>query len=671
MKASARAAVNTSPEPFSNSVVSLAEDGDRRVRGLLAVTNPLLALVVVACSSSAGGRACVLLRAARRARADVAPLAGRRARRLSGPSGVTAAPRRYRRVPSTSATSTSGPAVRFLDGHEPHPRPDLRGRVPRARHAPASTSRLDVDLDQRRRQRDDRPARRRQHDRGVRPPHGRDAGPARRPGGAPPGHPASTSSRRWSAWVKARHPVVETPITLAPTDTVGDALRADPQAGPRCGRRRRRRRARSGSSRWPTSSTSTGSPRSAAVMSRAARPRCPADVDPRAAFDLLAEARHRLAPVVDGDGRLRRAAHAHRCAALDAVPPEPRRRRAAAHRRRHRGERRRRRDRAQAGGRRASTCSCSTRPTATRTGCSTRSARCGPRTSGSRSSRATSSPSTGVQDLVEAGADICKVGVGPGAMCTTRMMTGVGRPQLSAVLDCATAAHASSAPTSGPTAACATPATSRSRWPPAPRTSWSVRGSPGPTSRPATSSTTPTGGPTRSRSAWRRRARSSSAPRARTPSSGPARRLFEEGISSGRMPLDPQRPGVEDLVDRIVAGVRSACTYAGAAGPRELPRAGGRRRPDPLRLRRGPPASAAAGDARRTRRCQLTMSSMRSITSGGELRQQRDGAHVVVDLLDLGRAGDHRRHVRVRRRTRRWRAARASRRARRRPPRAR
>src|SRR6516165_10465980 len=43
----------------------------------------------------------------------------------------------------------------------------------------------------------------------------------------------------------------------------------------------------------------------------------------------------------------------------------------------------------------------------------------------------------GVRDLVGAGADIVKVGVGPGAMCTTRMMTGVGRPQFSAVLECA------------------------------------------------------------------------------------------------------------------------------------------------------------------------------------------------------------------------------------------
>ena len=45
----------------------------------------------------------------------------------------------------------------------------------------------------------------------------------------------------------------------------------------------------------------------------------------------------------------------------------------------------------------------------------------------------------GVNDLVGAGADVIKVGVGPGAMCTTRMMTGVGRPQFSAVLECAEA----------------------------------------------------------------------------------------------------------------------------------------------------------------------------------------------------------------------------------------
>src|SRR3954463_3657462 len=42
----------------------------------------------------------------------------------------------------------------------------------------------------------------------------------------------------------------------------------------------------------------------------------------------------------------------------------------------------------------------------------------------------------GTRALLEAGADIVKVNVGPGAMCTTRMMTGVGRPQFSAVQEC-------------------------------------------------------------------------------------------------------------------------------------------------------------------------------------------------------------------------------------------
>jgi IMP dehydrogenase len=41
--------------------------------------------------------------------------------------------------------------------------------------------------------------------------------------------------------------------------------------------------------------------------------------------------------------------------------------------------------------------------------------------------------------------------------------------------------------------------------------------------------------------------------------------LFEEGISTSRMYLDPEQPGVEDILDEIVAGVRSSFTYAGAA----------------------------------------------------------------------------------------------------------
>lgn len=46
-----------------------------------------------------------------------------------------------------------------------------------------------------------------------------------------------------------------------------------------------------------------------------------------------------------------------------------------------------------------------------------------------------------VYDLLERGADIVKVGIGPGSVCTTRRITGVGYPQLSAIMECADAAH--------------------------------------------------------------------------------------------------------------------------------------------------------------------------------------------------------------------------------------
>ncbi|OUR91831.1 GMP reductase [Flavobacteriales bacterium 34_180_T64] len=46
-----------------------------------------------------------------------------------------------------------------------------------------------------------------------------------------------------------------------------------------------------------------------------------------------------------------------------------------------------------------------------------------------------------VEELLLAGADIVKVGIGPGSVCTTRIKTGVGYPQLSAIIECADAAH--------------------------------------------------------------------------------------------------------------------------------------------------------------------------------------------------------------------------------------
>ena len=169
----------------------------------------------------------------------------------------------------------------------------------------------------------------------------------------------------------------------------------------------------------------------------------------------------------------------------------------------------------------------------------------------------------GTRDLIEAGADVIKVGVGPGAMCTTRMMTGVGRPQFSAVLDCAAAASEMG------------------------KHVWADGGVRYPrdvalglaagaanvmfgsllagTFESAADTLRDTDGRLfkesfgmASNRAVRNRTRQETAiDRAR-------KELFEEGISTSRMYLDPERPSVEDIIDQIVAGVRSACTYAGA-----------------------------------------------------------------------------------------------------------
>jgi IMP dehydrogenase len=169
----------------------------------------------------------------------------------------------------------------------------------------------------------------------------------------------------------------------------------------------------------------------------------------------------------------------------------------------------------------------------------------------------------GVADLVAAGADIVKVGVGPGAMCTTRMMTGVGRPQFSAVLECAEQARRLGASVWAdggvrhPRDVALALAAGASN---VMIGSWfaGTYESPGDTFR------SPDGrlykesfGMASARAVRLRSASDSPFERAR-------KELFEEGISSARMYLDPVRPGVEDLIDMIVAGLRSSCTYAGA-----------------------------------------------------------------------------------------------------------
>src|SRR5690348_11346080 len=168
----------------------------------------------------------------------------------------------------------------------------------------------------------------------------------------------------------------------------------------------------------------------------------------------------------------------------------------------------------------------------------------------------------GTRDLIEAGADVVKVGVGPGAMCTTRMMTGVGRPQFSAVEDCAAAARelgrqvwADGGVRHPRDVALALAAGAANVM----VGSWFAG------TYESAGDMHDDGGRLYKESFGMASAR---AVKARTSTQSGFERaragLFEEGISSSRMYLDSDRPGVEDLIDGIIAGVRSACTYAGA-----------------------------------------------------------------------------------------------------------
>ncbi len=175
----------------------------------------------------------------------------------------------------------------------------------------------------------------------------------------------------------------------------------------------------------------------------------------------------------------------------------------------------------------------------------------------------------GVRDLVEAGADIVKVGVGPGAMCTTRMMTAVGRPQFSAVLECAAAGRElgkhvwADGGVRYPRDVALALAAGASQ---VMVGSWFA----GTHESPGDLMTDERGRPYKE-SFGMASARAVAARTSRDDAFERARKgLFEEGISSSRMMVDPARPGVEDLLDQITSGVRSACTYAGARSLDEL-----------------------------------------------------------------------------------------------------
>lgn len=169
----------------------------------------------------------------------------------------------------------------------------------------------------------------------------------------------------------------------------------------------------------------------------------------------------------------------------------------------------------------------------------------------------------GTEDLIMAGANIVKVGVGPGAMCTTRMMTGVGRPQFSAVAECASVAKqldgyvwADGGIRHPRDVALALAAGASNVM----IGSWFA----GTYESPGDILVDSEGrqykesyGMASRRAVKARTLHDDTWARAR-------KEFFEEGISTSKMYIDPQNPGVEDLIDKICFGVRSACSYVGA-----------------------------------------------------------------------------------------------------------
>jgi IMP dehydrogenase len=362
------------------------------------------------------------------------------------------------------------------------------------------------------------------------------------------------------SWVKQRHTVFETPIVLSPEQTAGDALALIPKRAHRAAVVVRDGRPVG----VVTEEDCLGVDRFTQlhdVMS-AELVTLPETLEPRQAFDALDEARRRLAPVVDAQGRLRgvlsRTSALRSALYRPAVDDAGRLKVAAAV-----GVNGDVADKARALLELGVDCLV----VDTAHGHQERMLEAlaavrkldpaVPVAAGNVVSE------EGTRALIDAGADIVKVGVGPGAMCTTRMMTGVGRPQFSAVRDCAAAADdlgkhvwADGGVRHPRDVALALAAGASSVM----IGSWfaGTYESPGDLHVGADGRAYKESfGMASARAVARRTSADSAFDRAR-------KGLYEEGISSSRMYLDPDRPGVEDLIDQICAGVRSSCTYAGA-----------------------------------------------------------------------------------------------------------
>ncbi len=167
------------------------------------------------------------------------------------------------------------------------------------------------------------------------------------------------------------------------------------------------------------------------------------------------------------------------------------------------------------------------------------------------------------EDLINAGANILKVGIGPGAMCTTRMMTGVGRPQFSAVSEISKVAHNMNAyvwadggikDPRDVTLALAAGADCAFIG------SWLA----GTYESPADAYEDEQGELYKENFGMASRRAVTNRSRKLSAYDIAKREFFEEGISRSRLYLKDGERSVEDIFDKITAGLRSACTYSGS-----------------------------------------------------------------------------------------------------------
>ena len=175
----------------------------------------------------------------------------------------------------------------------------------------------------------------------------------------------------------------------------------------------------------------------------------------------------------------------------------------------------------------------------------------------------------GTKNLIDAGADMVKVGIGAGATCITRMQTGVGRPQFSAVLECAEAARKAGGhvmadggirhPRDVALAIAAGATTTMFA-------SWFAATYESPADMMIDSDG--------NRYVEHYGMASNRAVLGRAEADDEFTKMtkayYQEGSSKVQLAVKPDTPGVEDIIDQIVSGLRSTCSYADAKNLEEL-----------------------------------------------------------------------------------------------------